>query len=170
MSATQLSQNERGKLSGAAFPPYSEKSLVKFVIFLGTIVGGVISVLVFCWGIFMIAKCYGRERMILNPWSVLGAAPETPVPPIETDPLLESIPEVAEGKFEFLNMSKISNRILSLAKGPRNFLSIIGSFTPTASPWQSESDLTVTESYYGTPTSTFSIDTFASIASTETLK
>ena len=49
----------------------------------------------------MIAKCYGHERMILNPWSVLGATPETPVPPTETDPLLESIPEVAEGKLNF---------------------------------------------------------------------
>ena len=67
-------------------------------------------------------------------------------------------------------MNKITNRNLSLVKGPRNFLSIVGTFTPTASPWQSESDLTVTESYYGTPTSTFSMDTFTSIASTETLK
>ena len=46
----------------------------------------------------MIAKCYGYERMILNPWSVLAVAPETPVPPTETDPLLDTIPEVTEGK------------------------------------------------------------------------
>ena len=78
--------------------------LLLIQIFSGVIIGLVIGICVLSWSAFMITKRLGQLRILLNPWSVIGSAPDTPLPPgTENDPLLNTIPEVVEtGTYEYL--------------------------------------------------------------------
>ena len=78
--------------------------LLLIQIFSGVIIGLVIGICVLSWSAFMITKRLGQLRILLNPWSVIGSAPDTPLlPGTENDPLLNTIPEVVEtGTYEYL--------------------------------------------------------------------
>jgi len=96
-------QNNK-KVENAGKTDLIKQTLLLLQIFSGVIVGLLIGLCVLSWSGFMLTKRFGRLRILLNPWSVVGSAPDTPLPPgTESDPLLNTIPEVVEtGTYEYL--------------------------------------------------------------------
>lgn len=96
-------QNNK-KVENAGKTDLIKQTLLLLQIFSGVIVGLLIGLCVLSWSGFMLTKRFGRLRKLLNPWSVVGSAPDTPLPPgTESDPLLNTIPEVVEtGTYEYL--------------------------------------------------------------------